>query len=126
MRATILALVAAAGLAAVSATAQNKPAPSSSVPAPAGRQVTLCLDSAGERHSSLCQRGTELGDSYVCTCQGGLTAVTAPACVAGESPAEAGSAASLALKESLKTGTLNDVRVNGKRMCVQTRHAPTS
>lgn len=116
MRATILALVAAAGLTAASATAQNG----------AGRQVTLCLDSSGQRHAAVCQRGTDVGQSYVCSCSGGLTAVTAPACVAGESPAEASSAASQAMKESLKTGTLNNVRVDGKRLCVQTRHTPTS
>jgi hypothetical protein len=112
MRVFVLALVAAAGLTAVAATAQN----------PMGRQVTVCLDSAGHRHQAVCQRGTQSGQGYVCTCTGGLTAVTAPACAPGESPALAGAAASQAMKAALKSGTLNDVKVDGRRLCVQTRH----
>ena len=112
MRTTVLALVAAMGLTAVSATAQG----------PVGRQVTICLDAQGQRHQALCQRGTQVGDQYVCRCTGGLTAVSAPACAPGEAPPQASAAASAAMKASLKTGTLNDVKVDGHRMCVATRH----
>ena len=126
MRMFVLALVAAAGLMAVSATAQNStPARSTaSGMSRAGRQITLCLDSAGVRHQAICQRGTEVGQNYVCTCEDGLTAVSAPACAVGETPAPEGPASSQAMKAALKTGTLNDVQVNGQRMCVQARHAP--
>ena len=114
MRALVLAFIAAAGLTAVAATAQTPP----------GRQITLCLDKAGQRHQALCQRGTEIGQNYVCTCDDGLTAVSAPACSVGESPTPDGAAATQAMKAALKTGTLNNVQVNGQRMCVQARHAP--
>ncbi|HWE46796.1 MAG TPA: hypothetical protein VG407_12290 [Caulobacteraceae bacterium] len=116
MRATILVLVTAFGLTAVAATAQGPAQPQ------AGRQVTICLDASGQRHQALCQRGTEVGDRYVCHCTGGLTAVTAPACDAGESPPQASAASSAAMKAALTTGTLNKVEVDGRRMCVATRH----
>ena len=114
MRAALVILVMATGLASATATAQNPPK----------RTVTICLDPSGQRHQAICQRGTEIGDTYVCGCPDGLTPVTAPACAAGESPAPEGAAASQALKTALGTGTLNNVQVDGRRMCVQTRHVP--
>jgi hypothetical protein len=114
MRALVLAFVAAAGLTAVAATAQTPP----------GRQITVCLDSSGQRHQAVCQRGTEEGQAYVCTCGEGLTAVSAPACAVGQSPAPEGSASTQAMKTALTTGTLNNVQVGGHPMCIQARHAP--
>ncbi|HEY3811732.1 MAG TPA: hypothetical protein VGL66_00780 [Caulobacteraceae bacterium] len=116
MRAMILTFVAAAGLVAVSATAQS---PGSK---PAGPQMTVCVDSEGQRHQAICRPGVDVGDATTCSCQEGTTAVTAPVCAAGESPAESSSAASQAMKQSLKTGTLNDVQVGGKRLCIVPRH----
>jgi hypothetical protein len=108
MRILLIVLAAAALLPAAQASAK-------------GRQVLLCLDENGHRHRALCQRGTEVGQDYVCSCQGATTAVTAPACKLGEHPPE-GEAASEALVKSLKTGTLDNVSVNGHRMCAPTRH----
>ena len=125
MRVIVLAFVAVAGLTAASATAQSPAAPKPAAGmSHAGRQITVCLDNAGQRHQAVCQRGTELGQPYVCTCDDGLTAVSAPVCAVGETPPPEGDAASQAMKSALKTGTLNDVQVGGQRMCVQARHAP--
>jgi hypothetical protein len=119
MRTIIMALVTVAALTGVSASAQNKTDPAKG---PAGPTMTVCLDSAGERHSAICSRGTQVGDGVTCSCDEGLTPVAAPVCKAGETPAESSSATSAAMKQSMKTGTLNDVEIGGKRLCVVPRH----
>jgi hypothetical protein len=117
MRAVIFGLLLSALAGAVAA------APG---PGPVGRQTTICLDADGARHNSLCQRGTDVGDPYVCTCQGATTAVHAPVCAPGEQPPPESDAAAQARRKAVATGSLNGATVGGQRLCVAPRHQPSS
>jgi hypothetical protein len=88
------------------------------------RDLTICLDAQGHRHPSVCTRGTEVGDDYVCSCPEGLHAVKARACEAGETPPAASDATDAALAKAYQSGTLGGVTPKGSRLCVAPRHQP--
>jgi hypothetical protein len=116
MRALLLGtmIAAASGL----AYAQPQPAPHS-------EEGMMCLETNGSETPAVCRVGDAWHDADLCSCGDGGMRFSVPVCAPGEKPPPDNVALDRARKDAMKAGTLDNLTVNGRHVCV-VRHHPRS